>query len=144
MNDSDISIAVEVEVEIPFQDCDPLGVTWHGNYFRYLETARSALLNKIGYNYTRMSATGYAWPVVDTRLKYLRPTRYADRIRVSATLTEYLNRMKIDYVIRRFTTGEQVTRGYTIQVAVRMDIEEMCFCSPPEFVESVLACARLG
>ncbi len=36
----------EIEVEVPFHDADPMGVTWHGNYFRYLETARSALLNE--------------------------------------------------------------------------------------------------
>ena len=33
-------VAVEIEVEIPFFDGDPMGVTWHGNYFRYLELQR--------------------------------------------------------------------------------------------------------
>jgi acyl-CoA thioester hydrolase len=144
MNEADYRISAEVEVEVPFQDCDPLGVTWHGNYFRYLETARSALLNRVGYNYAHMTATGFAWPIVDTRLKYLRPTKFSEHIAVSATLVEFLNRMKIEYVIKNCVTGEPVTRGYTIQVAVNMANGEMCFCSPDEFVEKVVACASAG
>ena len=35
-----------------------MGVTWHGCYLRYFETARSALLNRIGYNFRQMTASG--------------------------------------------------------------------------------------
>lgn len=144
MTEKDVKIEVEVELEIPFQDCDPMGVTWHGNYFRYLEVARSALLNRIDYNYMRMTASGYTWPIVDTRLKFLRPTRFSERISVAASLVEYLNRMKIEYLIRDAQTREPVTRGYTIQVAVHNDRKEMCFCSPDELIEKVRACAESG
>lgn len=140
---NDSPIEVEVDVEIPFQDCDPMGVTWHGNYYRYLEAARSALLNRIGYGYAHMSASGYVWPIVDTRLKFLKPTRFPDRVRVTASLVEYENRIKIEYVIRN-AAGEPVTRGYTIQVAVCMDDGEMCFCSPNELIEKVLLCVTRG
>lgn len=144
MTDNGITIQAEIEVDIPFQDCDPMGVTWHGNYYRYLETARSALLDKIGYNYSQMQQSGYFWPVVDTRLKFVRPTRFTERISVTATLAEYENRLRIDYVIRNAETGERVTRGYTVQVAVQADRGEMCFCSPSVLIEKVRACARSG
>jgi acyl-CoA thioester hydrolase len=88
-----------------------------------------------------MTASGYVWPIIDTRLKYLRPTKYSEHILVSATLVEFLNRMKIEYVIKNRETSEPVTRGYTIQAAVLMDRQEMCFCSPNEFIEKVIACA---
>jgi acyl-CoA thioester hydrolase len=142
--ESDVYITVSVEMEIPFQDCDPMGVTWHGNYFRYLELARSALLNRIGYNYAQMSASGYAWPIVDTRLKYIKPTTFAERIIVSASLAEFLNRLKINYEIKNRATGELVTRGYTIQMAVVMDGGESSFCSPTELIEKVRECAKSG
>lgn len=139
-----VRIEVEVEIVVPFQDCDPMGVAWHGNYFRYLEAARSALLNKLEYNYDQMTASGYAWPVVDTRVKFVRPTRYGDRLRVRATLVEYENRLKIDYEIRDSATGQRVTRAHTTQVAVEMEKEEICFCSPQELIDKVRACARSG
>lgn len=144
MTESGVRIEVEVEVDVPFQDCDPMGVVWHGNYFRYLETARSALLDKIGYNYMRMTESGYVWPIVDTRLKFLKSTKFGERISVAASLAEFENRIKIEYVIRNAETREPVTRGYTIQVAVQLDGGEMCFCSPDELIEKVLACVRSG
>jgi acyl-CoA thioesterase FadM len=49
----------EVEVDVLFHDADPMGITWHGNYFRYLESARAALLDTIGYNYSEMVESGY-------------------------------------------------------------------------------------
>ena len=70
-----------------------MGVTWHGNYFRYLERARCRLLEKIGYGYRTMIESGYSWPIVDTRVKFTRTTvfqaayscrRDARRIRESA------------------------------------------------------------
>ena len=38
-----------IELDVPFFDCDPLGVVWHGHYFKYLELARSAMLGPLGY-----------------------------------------------------------------------------------------------
>ena len=30
------------------EGCDPLGVVWHGHYFKYLELARIAMLTPLG------------------------------------------------------------------------------------------------
>jgi acyl-CoA thioester hydrolase len=135
----DVSLAAEVEIEIPFQDGDPMGVTWHGNYFRYFEAARCALLDKIGFGYVEMVNSGYSWPIVDTRVKFVRPTVFQQRILVVATLEEYENRLKISYVITEVGTGERVTKGYTIQVAVENESTELCFVSPPVLIEKIHA-----
>jgi len=137
----DVAVSVEIELEIPFQDGDPMGVTWHGNYFRYLEAARCALLDKMAYGYKAMMESGYLWPIVDTRMKFMRPTVFQQRIRVVATLQEYENRLKIGYEISDIETGERVTKGYTIQVAVDKSTNELCFVSPPILFEKVRACA---
>jgi len=137
----DVDICAEVVVEIPFEDGDPMGVTWHGNYFRYLERARCRLLDSIGYGYRAMVESGYSWPIVDTRMKFVRPTVFQQRIRVTATLAEYENRLKIDYEIFDEESGDRVTRGYTIQVAVENATGELCFASPPILIDKVRACA---
>jgi len=135
----DVSLVAEVEIDIPFQDGDPMGVTWHGNYFRYFEAARCALLDKIGYGYVEMVNSGYSWPIVDTRVKFVRPTVFQQRILVVAALEEYENRLKIGYVITDIETGERVTKGYTIQVAVENESTELCFVSPPVLIEKIHA-----
>ena len=129
----------EVEVEVPFHDADPMGVTWHGNYFRYMEAARSLLLDGIGYNYRQMLASGYLWPVVDARIKYVRPTTFGQRLRVTATLAEYENRLKIAYTIADVASGDVVTEATTTQAAVHRESGEMSFVSPPVFIDKVRA-----
>ena len=57
MTKSEPALTATVEIEIPFQDGDPMGVTWHGNYFRYLEEARCALLKELDYGYRQMIAS---------------------------------------------------------------------------------------
>lgn len=142
MTELSCDLGAEVRLTIPFQDADPMGVTWHGNYFRYMESARSALLDRIGYNYREMSESGYLWPIVDVRVKYVRPTRFGQEIVVRATLVEYENRLKIRYAVYDAFSKEQVLKAHTIQVAVDMERNEMCYCSPDALTSKVLKCVR--
>jgi len=142
MTKSDDLLTATVEIEIPFQDGDPMGVTWHGNYFRYLEEARCALLKELDYGYRQMVASGFAWPIIDARLQFVQPTEFWQKIRVKASLVEYENRLKIAYEITDAETGKRVTKGYTTQVAYELKTEEMCFVSPPVLKEKIDAATR--
>src|ERR1051325_7439147 len=104
-------ISAEVLITAQFGDLDPMHVVWHGTYVRYLEQARSALMDKIGYNYVEMDASGYVWPIVDLRLRYVRPIRLLQQVAVSATLTEYENRLRIEYRCRDSVTREVLTKA---------------------------------
>ena len=130
-------IEAEIEVEVPFHDLDPLGVVWHGYYVKYLELARCKLLDKIKYNYPQMHESGFSWPVIDLRLRYPQPARFQQRLNVKAILVEWENRMKIDYLITDAHTAQRISRGYTVQVAVDMQKQEMCYESPTCFLEKV-------
>jgi acyl-CoA thioester hydrolase len=96
---------------------------------------RNALLRSIGYDYPEMQASGYAWPVIELFVRYAQPLRYRQRIEVDAFLTEWENRLKIDYLIRDAETGKRLTRGHTIQVAVDMRTGEMRLVSPDALLE---------
>jgi acyl-CoA thioester hydrolase len=120
----------EVLIEIPFHDVDVMKVAWHGHYVKYFEIARCALLDSIDYNYPQMEASGFAWPVIDLRVRYAKPLHFQQKIRVIAKLTEWENRLKIDYLIEDAQTGQRLTKGYTVQVAVDMQNSEMLFVSP--------------
>lgn len=122
--------SASVEIQIPFHDIDAMEVAWHGHYLKYLELARCALLETFDYNYPQMKASGYAWPVVDLRVRYLRPAFFAQTLRATATLVEWENRLKIDYELHDTATGERLTTATTVQVAVELGTREMCFASP--------------
>lgn len=126
-----IDLTAEVVVDVPFHDVDVMEVVWHGHYVKYFEIARCALLRRIDYDYPQMRASGYAWPVVECHLKYVRPARYGQRIKIFARLSEYENRLKIIYEIRDFLTGERLTKGFSVQVAVDLQSGELQFVSPP-------------
>lgn len=132
-------ISAEVTIRVQFYDLDPMQVVWHGNYVRYLEEARCALLDRIGYNYVEMEASGYLWPIVDLRVKYVQPARFAQQIRVLATLVEYEHRVCIDYRIFDATSGTVLTKASTTQVAVNAASQELCLESPALFIDKVKA-----
>ncbi|MBT9556280.1 MAG: acyl-CoA thioesterase [Myxococcales bacterium] len=118
-----------------FHDLDPLGIVWHGHYPKFLELVRCALLQQYHYDYPEMKESGWAWPIVDMRLKYVRPLRYAQNLELRATIVEYEHRLKIDYVISDVDTGEVCTRAHTIQVAVDMATGAMSLSTPPVLAE---------
>lgn len=121
----------EIEITPAFYDIDVMEVVYHGHYVRFLELARSALLGKFDYDYPRMRESGYAWPVVDMRLKYVRPATFGQVLKVRATITEWENRLRIEYLVRDAATGQKVTSAYTLQVAVDIGTRAMCFVCPP-------------
>ncbi len=121
---------VTVVIEVPFHDVDVMRVAWHGHYVKYLEVARCALLDKIDYNYPQMEASGYAWPVIDLRIRYAQPLTFQQKVLVKATIVEWENRLKISYLITDMESGRRLTKGYTSQVAVDIDSGDMLFESP--------------
>lgn len=127
----------ETEIDVQFFDLDPMNIVWHGNYVRYLEIARCALLDKIDYNYLQMQQSGYGWPVIDVTLRYIGSAVFGQRLRVRAELVEWENRLKVDYLITDAASGKRLTRASTTQVAVDIATGEMCFGSPPVLFEKL-------
>jgi len=67
----------------------------------------------------------------------VRGARFNQRITVRADLVEWENRLKINYLISDAETGERMTRGSSVQVAVEIATREMLLASPKVFVEAV-------
>lgn len=123
-------MSCEIDIDVPFYDVDLMEIVWHGHYVKYFELARCALLDKIDYGYMNMRASGYAWPVIELRIRYAKPILFSQKISVQAHLVEWQNRLKITYQIVDKLSGVRLTRGYTTQVAVDMSTREMCYESP--------------
>jgi acyl-CoA thioester hydrolase len=137
MTENAANWSAEVELQVQFFDLDPMEIVWHGNYVKYLEIARCALLDRIDYNYEQMKASGYAWPVIDLHLRYVAPARFGQKIALRAVIIEWENRLKIDYLITDAGSGRRLTRATSTQVAVDIATGEMCFVSPPVLFEKL-------
>lgn len=134
----------EIELSPAFHDLDPMDVVWHGNYVKYLEIARNALMARFDYDYPQMKESGYAWPIVDMRLKYVRSLVYGQKVRIRARIVEWENRLKIDYQVRCADSGQVLTKASSIQVAVDIATREMCWVCPPVLWQKLGVSAGTG
>ena len=135
----DALLTAETELEVPFQDLDPMQIAWHGNYFRYFEAARVKLLRSIDYDYPAMQASGYSWPLIEAHLRFVQALRYGQRVRVHAALIEWENRLKIEYRVHDCENGKRLTTGYTIQCAIEVKSGELQLVSPAALLERLKA-----
>ena len=131
------TLAVSVELEVPFCDTDALGIVWHGNYYRYFALAKSALNKAIRYDYEDQQRGEFSWFVTETRCRHVAPLRYGSRIRVTARLAEMSMRLKTNYLIEDISSAKAIARGYTTHAAVNKVTGELAKNCPPELEEAV-------
>lgn len=130
------ALATTVSVTVPFQDADPTGVAWHGNYFRYYDTARVALLARLGFGYRAMARQGQIWPIVDTRVRYLKSIAFGASVNVYAQIVEWEFRLRIYYRITR-ADGTLVNEAYTVQVPTNARTEALIIGAPAQLVQRI-------
>lgn len=128
---------VSIDIRVPFFDVDMMHVVWHGHYVKYIEEARCALLESMGYGYEAMRDSGYAWPVIDMQLRYMNAAVFGQNISVRAELVEWENRLTIHYLILDSATGQRLTRARSVQVAVSIANGEMQLASPDCLLQAV-------
>ncbi len=134
------AIQAEVRIKAEFYDVDSLRVVWHGNYVKYLELARSSLLDKIGYNYHEMEENGVAWPIVTIQIKYVKPMVLGQEVIARATLLEYEHRIKMAYVLSDAAAGTVLCKAETVQMGVEAATGKSLFVSPSRLTEAVRQC----
>jgi len=131
-------LETSVQITVPFHDADPAGIVWHGNYFRYFELARCALLDQINYNYRQMAESGYVWPIVDLSSRFNLPVSFQESIEVVARLVEWEFRLVMHYRVLN-QAGQETARGATVQVPVASDSGELLIGVPAIFEQRVAA-----
>lgn len=133
----DYFVKNEITFPVEFYDVDTMRVVWHGNYVKYMEKGRCALLDSVNYGYLEMEKDGTAFPVVDIKLKYVHSLRFGDTARVVSYLTEYENCIKIRYEIYNAKTGELCTKAESTQMAMGIESQESSIVCPQRFINNV-------
>ncbi len=123
-------------IEVRFNECDPLGIVWHGNYVKYLEDGREAFGKKYGLDYMDFYINGYATPIVHLQLDFKKTMQYKEIAQVEVT---YRNtdaaKIIFDYVIRSETKNEIVCKATTIQVFVSNGSMQLSLVCPDIFTK---------
>lgn len=130
----------ETFITVQFYDLDPMNVVWHGNYIKYLETARCDLLSKIGYDYDRMREDGVAYPIAKMDLKFIKPCTFNQKLRIVSSVEELEPCLIIKYVILDADTDEKVFTAKSMQICVDVISKESVYSAPKGLKEKFACC----
>ena len=111
------------DVRIVWGDCDPAGIVFYPRYFEMFDTSTTALferaLGMTKFQFVKAyNSVGY--PMVDTRARFLLPTRYGDDVVIETTVTE-IRRSSFDIRHRLMKDGELAVEGFETRVWVERD-----------------------
>lgn len=127
---------VEKEFKVEFYDVDSMNVVYHGNYVKFMEVGRCALLDEIGYNYNEMREENFSFPVVDIKVRYLKSLHFNEDAKICSSITEYENCLKVKYEIFN-AKGELCTKAESTQMCVNEYTGESMLTCPENFVRKV-------
>lgn len=104
----------ETKIRVRYSETDQMGFVYYGNYAAYFEVARAEMMRKLGVSYKEMEEKGCMMPLVDMSIKYLKPARYDDMLRIT-TMIHLLptTRMTFNYEIFNDTTDQLLNVGET-------------------------------
>ncbi len=82
----------ESEVEVRYAETDAMGVVHHGSYVIYLELGRTGYMRQRGHDYVSFERSGHSMAVVELNVRYHKPARYGQRLRVRSWLAAMSSR----------------------------------------------------
>lgn len=119
-------------IRVRFNETDPLGIVWHGNYITYFEDGREDFGMKNGISYLDIKREGYVTPIVESSCHHKLPLKYGDIASIETTF-EDSPAAKMIFKYKIFNPeGKVVCTGKTIQVFVD-DAGELSLSLPPFF-----------
>lgn len=97
-----------------YHETDQMGIIHHSNYLKWMEEARIALMDKLGFSYKKMEDLGIISPVMAASCEYKKPVKFNDVVEIVVSVEEY-NGLKLifNYEIVNKDTNEVSTIGKT-------------------------------
>ena len=87
----------EYDIRVRYADTDQMNVVYHANYATYFEIARTEAIRTLGFTYREMEEMGIEMPVTEIEMRFLRPARYDDLLRVRTTLRHLPDNHRIEF-----------------------------------------------
>ncbi|AEQ52331.1 acyl-CoA thioesterase [Pelagibacterium halotolerans] len=110
-------------IEIQFGDCDPAGIVYYPNYFRFFDNATAALLSAAFKMHKRHWIAHHGIvgiPMVDTGAKFSRPSRFGDIVEIRSEIAD-LGRSSFGVHHTLFNEGEIAIEAHEKRVWVGRD-----------------------
>jgi len=78
-----------LSMRVYYEDTDAGGIVYHANYLRWMERVRTEWLRALGAHHQQIAERdGLQFVVSDLEIRYLKPARLDDRVRVDLQVAE--------------------------------------------------------
>ena len=101
-------------VRVNYSETDQMGVVYHARYLVWLDIARTEHLRLSGMSYRDLEASGLRLVVSEVAVRYRRPARYDDPIRIRCWVRALASR-RIDfgYAVEHAESGQILATAFT-------------------------------
>jgi acyl-CoA thioester hydrolase len=108
-----------VELRVRYAETDRMGVVYHSNYLIWCEIGRTEHMRHFGLPYRAMEEQGLSLAVAEASIRYQKPARYDDLIRVETTLANVSSRtVTFDYSILNADSHDRLATARTTLVSL--------------------------
>jgi acyl-CoA thioester hydrolase len=113
------SLVTETLVRVNYSETDQMGVVYHARYLVWLDIARTEHLRRRGMTYRALESNGLRLAVSEVSIRYRRPARYDDPIRIRCWVREAASR-KVDfgYAVEHAEDGRLLATARTSLLAL--------------------------
>ncbi len=107
----------QIQFSVDFGDCDPAGIVFYPNFYRWFDRGTHALAHSVGLNMARLRAEhGWiCWPLVDTGARFISPAKPGDLLTLESQVTQWGRKtFRVTHTLRH---GERlVCEGFEVRI----------------------------
>lgn len=130
------SVIHEVRHRVNYSEVDQMGVAYHARYLVWLDMARTEYLRQQGMTYREFEERGYRLAVGEVSVRYRRPARYDDPVRVRCWVQDAgSRRVTFGYAVEHDEDGALLATATTAMLSLD---EDFSFTAMPEDVRRLL------
>lgn len=116
---AEVSPISEIHHRVNYSEVDQMGVVYHARYVVWLDMARTEHIRRTGVSYRDLEERGIFLVVGELRVRYRRPARYDDLVRVRCWVHECASRrVTFAYAVNRVSDGHPLVTAETAMMAL--------------------------
>lgn len=90
-----------------YHETDKMGIIHHSNYIKWMEEARIAYMESLGFGFDKVEELGIVSPVAGINITYKTPVRFNDVVDIQVSVTRYSGVIQeVSYTFTNQKTGD--------------------------------------
>lgn len=105
-----------IDLQVDFGDCDPAGIVFYPNFYRWFDRATHQMFRESGYTFAGLREQGLiAWPLVDTGARFLLPVTAGEKISIHSGVSQWSRKsFRVSHQVKR--NDELLVDGFEVRI----------------------------